>query len=311
MYTLSAAQQANFLSTDFMAVETNSSVSSAAIDGEINIIKIKTAGSGGTDGTFTNVPIRGDGSNGAATIVVSSGAVTSVTVTTPGTGYTFGTISNAQIVSAGSTNLVGAELDCIIEPKGGHGKNAVEELGGFFIMLNTSLEGTESANTGDVTVANDFRKVALIKDPTSGGSASTSTTMRATKAIKLTGTSGTFAADEKITQSGTNAVGKVVEWDSTNKILFYIQTRFSNEGVDANGNKTAFSAGNTITGATSSATGTPDTSHTATTNNVVFSSGYSSAEIDAGSGQILYVENRAPITRAADQTENIKLIVEF
>ena len=93
-------------------------------------------------------------------------------------------------------------------------------------MLNTSLEGTESANTGDVTVANDFRKVALIKDPTSGGSASTSTTMRATKAIKLTGTSGTFAADEKITQSGTNAVGKVVEWDSTNKILFYI-----NEGT--------------------------------------------------------------------------------
>ena len=318
MYTLSAAQQSNFLSIDFMAVSPNSSpsadqsnVMSAAVDGSIDIVKIKSPGSGGTDGTFNGIPVRGDGSGAVASVTVSGGAVISVAVTTPGSGYTFGTISNAQIVSAGSTNLVGAELDCIIEPKGGHGKNAVEELGGFFIMLNTSLEGTESANTGDVTVANDFRKVALIKDPTSGGSASTSTTMRATKAIKLTGTSGTFAADEKITQSGTNAVGKVVEWDSTNKILFYIQTRFSNEGVDANGNKTAFSAGNTITGATSSATGTPDTSHTATTNNVVFSSGYSSAEIDAGSGQILYVENRAPITRAADQTENIKLIVEF
>ena len=32
-------------------------------------------------------------------------------------------------------------------------------------MLNTSLEGTESANTGDVTVANDFRKISLISDP--------------------------------------------------------------------------------------------------------------------------------------------------
>ena len=311
MYTLSASEQANFLSTDFMAVTTNSTVAAAAVDGAVNIVKIKTAGSGGADGTHTNIDIRGDGTGGKVSVTVASGAVTAVTVTTPGTGYTFGTISNAQIVAAGATSLSGAELDVIIEPKGGHGFNAVEELGGFFIMLNTSLEGTESANTGDVTVANDFRKVALIKDPTSGGSASTATTMRATKAIKLTGTSGTFAADEKITQSGTNAVGKVVEWDSTNKILYYIQTRFSNEGVDANGNKTAFSAGNTITGATSSATGTPDTSHTATTNNVVFSSGYSSAEIDAGSGQILYVENRAPITRAADQTENIKLIVEF
>ena len=38
-------------------------------------------------------------------------------------------------------------------------------------MTNVSLEGTESANTGDVTVANDFRRVCLIRDPKSGGSA--------------------------------------------------------------------------------------------------------------------------------------------
>ena len=53
MYTLSASQQANFLSTDFMAVSTDSTVSSAAVDGAINIVQIKTPGSGGTDGTFT------------------------------------------------------------------------------------------------------------------------------------------------------------------------------------------------------------------------------------------------------------------
>ena len=54
---------------------------------------------------------------------------------------------------------------------------------------------------------------------------------------------------------------------------------------------------------TSGATGTP-TSHDTT------------PELDAKtssvtSGDILYVENRKPITRASDQTENIKLIVEF
>ena len=59
MYSLSASQQVNFLSTDFMAVATDSSVSSAAVDGAINIIKIKTA-SGGTDGTHTGIAIRGD-----------------------------------------------------------------------------------------------------------------------------------------------------------------------------------------------------------------------------------------------------------
>lgn len=310
MYTLSASQQANFLSTDFMAVATNSTVASAAVDGAVNIIKIKTAGSGGSDGTHTNIDIRGDGTGGKVSVTVASGAVTAVTVTTPGTGYTFGTISNAQIVAAGATSLSGAELDVIIEPKGGHGKNAVEELGGFYVMLNTSLEGTESSNTSDFTVANDFRKIALIRDPQSGGSAASATTLRGTKAINLTGVSGTFTIDEEINQASTGAVGKVVEYDSTNKILYYIQTRHNDEGVDSNGNQTAFSGTNVVTGQSSSANGTPTTS-TSTINSQSFTSGYSSAEIDADSGDILYIENRAPITRAADQTENIKLVIEF
>ena len=310
MYTLSASEQANFLSTDFMAVTTNSTVSSAAVDGAINIIKIKTAGSGGTDGTHTGIPIRGDGSGGVCSVTVTSGAVTAVTVTTPGTGYTFGTVSNAQIVAAGATSLTGAELDVIIEPKGGHGKNAIEELGGFYVMMNTSLEGTESSNSGDFSVANDFRKITLIRDPQSSGSAATATTLRATKAVNLTGVSGTFTVDEEINQATTGAVGKVVEWDSTNSILYYIQTRHNDEGVDSNGNQTAFSGANVITGQSSSANGTPTTT-TSTINNVSFTSGYSASEIDADSGDILYIENRAPITRAADQTENIKLVIEF
>ena len=309
MYTLSASQQANFLSTDFMAVATDSTVSSAAVAGAIDIIRIKSAGSGGANGTHTNIDIRGDGSGGKCSVTVAGGVVTAVTVTTAGTGYTFGTVSNAQIVAAGATSLTGAELDVIIPPQGGHGKNAIEELGGFYVMLNTSLEGTESANSGDVTVANDFRKITLIRDPNSGGSAASANTLRATKAINLTGVSGSYVVDEKITQATTGAVGKVVEWDSTNNILYYIQTRHNDEGVDSNGNQTAFSGTNTVTGA-GGATGTPTTS-TSTINNVSFTSGYSASEIDHDSGDILYIENRAPITRAADQTENIKLVIEF
>jgi hypothetical protein len=309
MYTLSASQQANFLSTDFMAVSTDSTISAAAVAGAIDTIKIKSAGTGGTDGTHTGIAIRGDGTGGTCSVTISGNIVTALTVTAAGTGYTFGTVSNAQIVAAGGTSLSGAELDVIIPPKGGHGKNAIEELGGFYVMLNTSLEGTESSNSGDVTTANDFRKITLVRDPLSGGSAATANTLRATKAINVTGVSGSYVVDEKITQTTTGAIGKVVEWDSTNSILYYIQTRHNDEGVDTNGNQTAFSGTNIVTGA-GGATGTPTTS-TSTINNVSFTSGYSASEIDADSGDILYIENRAPITRAADQTENIKLVIEF
>ena len=321
MYTLSAAQQANFLSTDFMAVSPNSGASgdqsnviSAAVDGSIDIVKIKSGGSGGTNGTFTSVPIRGDGSGGVATIVVGGGAVTSVTVTTPGTGYTFATISNTQIVTAGATNLAGSELDVIIPPKGGHGANAQEELGAFFVMMNTSLEGTESANSGDFSAVNDFRKIALLRDPTKSASAVTSNTIRLTKAIKIADspTPGTFTPDEEINQASTGAVGRVVEWDATNKILYYLQTRHNDAGADASGNLTAFSGANVITGqGGGSPTGTPDTSSTGTVNNVSFTSGYSVPEIDHDTGDVLYIENRTPIQRAPDQTENIKLVIEF
>jgi len=310
MYSLSASQQVNFLSTDFMAVATDSTVSSAATDGAINIVKIKTAGSGGTDGTHTGVAIRGDGSSGECSVTVSSGAVTGVTVTNVGSGYTYAYIRVADIVAAGATSLTGAELDCIVEPKGGHGFNAVDELGGFFVMTNTNFEGAETSNSGDFTTSNDFRRVCIIKDPDSGGSAATATTLRGVKAILTAAGSGSFTVDEKITQSTTGAVGKVVEHDTTNNIVYYMQTRFNNAGLDSNGNLTAFSGANTITGADSGVTRTPSTS-TSTVDSVSFTSGYASAELDADSGDVIYAENRAPITRASDQTENVKLVIEF
>ena len=321
IYTLSASQQANFLSTDFMGVSTNSTVSSAAVDGALDIVKIKTAGSsytvsgGGTSGTITAVPIRGDGSGGVCSVTITSGAVTAVAVTTRGSGYTSGYIRNADLIAATNAGGAGsgAELDVIIPPKGGHGFNAVEELGGFFVMLNTSLEGTESTNSGDFTAANDFRKITLIKDPkNAAGSAASAATLRGTYAIRINSspTPGTFTADEEINQASTGAVGKVVEWDATNRILYYVQTRHNDAGADANGNVTAFSGTNVITGQSSSATGTPEAT-TSTVNNVSFTSGYSAPELKHDTGEILYVENRTKITRATDQTENIKLIIEF
>ena len=99
------------------------------------------------------------------------------TVTTAGSGYTFAYIRDADIIAA--TNAGGAgsgsNLNVIIPPKGGHGSNAVKELGGFFVMLNKSLVGVEG--TSDIGVGNDFRRIGLVRDPTNFG---TSTVASAT-----------------------------------------------------------------------------------------------------------------------------------
>jgi hypothetical protein len=100
MYSLSAAQQTNFLSTDFMAVATNSTVRDANTDGAIDLVKIKSAGSGASsgDGDTTGIAIKGDGSGAEVTVTISSGVVSAVTVTSGGSGYTYGYISNQDLI---------------------------------------------------------------------------------------------------------------------------------------------------------------------------------------------------------------------
>ena len=42
-----------------------------------------------------------------------------------------------------------------------------------------------------------------------------------------------------------------------------------------------------------------------------FVEGYANEEIELNSGEILYLDNRIPITRSADQNEELKVVIEF
>jgi len=316
MYSLTSAETLNFMSTDFIHASTDSTVSAAAVDGALDTALVVAGGSSyntSSGATISAIPIRGDGASGVASVVIASGAVASVSITTAGTGYTFAYIRSTDIVAA--TNAAGsgsgANINVIIPPKGGHGKDALIELGAFYVMMNKSLVGIEG--TSDIGVGNDFRRIGLVKNPTNFGTTTvaSASTRRQIYAAVFSSVSGTFAADEEINQASTGAVGKVVEYDATNKLLYWVQTRFPDVGTDTNGNATAFSGANAITGQTSSAAATPLTSSSTDVNGVSITSGYSTPELAADSGDIIYVEERSPITRASDQTENIKLIIEF
>jgi hypothetical protein len=336
MYTITASEQTKYLTADFIPVSTDSTVSAAAVDGKIESLQI-TAGSGYTDGTYY-AAVYGDGtsagtSSGAiVSIVVTSGAIVSFGLTAGtdtsihdgGTGYTFGTVnlasgytfSDAALSSASAIGGSGGAVDVVISPKEGHGNDAVSELGGHYVMMRTTLTGSEG---DDVLTGNDFRNISLVIDPTTFGTSTvaSATTHRQVYALKLTSVSGTFTADEKITQTSTGAIGKVVEWDSTLSILYYQQERFGDFGTNSTtGALVAFSGANAVTGASSSATGTPDSSADsavtlANSNTITFTNGYANPELEPDSGNIIYQENRKPIGRATDQTEDIKLIVEF
>jgi hypothetical protein len=328
MFTISGAQAEKFLTNDFVPVVTDATVSSAASDGAIDALR-RTAGSGYTDGDYY-AAINGDGSNGIVKIKVSSGAIVAfgsgasfTEIYASGSGYTYGAVDLTDVYSDNTLSTAttigvgtGGSVEPIISPKGGHGFNAVEELGAHFVMMGVKLEQSEG---DDLTVFNDFREVGIVVDPYNWDSTdvATAATRRQTFAVKFASAPGTaFAIDEKITQTTTGAVGKVVEWDSDNNVLFYVQERFADYGIDSTGNYVAFSGTNVITGATSSASATPSStpSENVTLSGgtvLAFTSGYANPELEPDSGRIIYTENRRPISRASDQSENIKIIVEF
>jgi hypothetical protein len=151
-----------------------SNVELLAVDGSIPVIKVDFGGNGypafnkvidnngNVTYTGTRLTVIGDGSGCTAEPVIVSGKITKVIVTNPGQNYTNATI----VVNIGDgpdqSGLSQASLRAIISPKGGHGKDAIGELYAKTIMLQTRLVKEE--NKG-VPITNDFRQVAIVKNP--------------------------------------------------------------------------------------------------------------------------------------------------
>ncbi len=279
MYTVTTSNALKFLTNDYIPVQTLTSddgsdqwdVQQAAVDGAIHVIKVTSGGSGYA--TAPAVTITGDGTGATANSTIVANVVTAVTVTNIGSGYTRATVSFASGAAAATA---------IISPKGGHGADAVEELSGKYVMVNSRLDGSES-NT--ISTANEFRQVGLVRDPVLFGTSTRATASSVRQTFRYTvANTGNYTLDEVVT-SGSNTAF-VVEWDATNNFLF--TTKPLNQ---------AFANGASITGATSG------TSRTITA--------ISTPTLDAYSGDILYVENRVPIARATDQIEDVKLIIQF
>ena len=278
MYTVTTAKALKFLTNDYIPVQQLEGddgtdqwdVQTAAVDGGVHVVRVTAGGS--AYGSAPAVTITGDGTGATANSTITAGAVTAVTITNAGTGYTRATIAFASGAAAATA---------IISPKGGHGANAVEELGGKYIMINVRLDGTES-NT--FSTANEFRQVGIVRDPYLYGTTTraVASSYRQSFRYQLSAPSGTFALDETIT-SGSNTAS-VVEWTTPNLFTTLpVHLPFANTA--------------SVTGGTSAASGTIAT--------------ISTPGLQPYSGDIIYVENRVPISRAADQIEDVKLIIQF
>jgi len=324
MYTLSTGDVIAFLSSDFMPMGTYAGT--AAVDGAIHIAVTTDGGANLPTSATLYVPVDGDGSGGKVKVVTTAGGVIStVEMEAAGTGYTYGNVRlvtgnvyTDAALTTGATVAANAnsKVEVVISPEGGHGSDLANEFFAKRVMTNIRL--TYAEGSGDFPVDNDFRRIGIIADPFNFGTTtfSTAETLSGLKAIKITGATADYSVDEKITQSvsGGTANGTVVSWtldsgSTTQGVLKYIQT--TDAHTDQGVVRSFESSGNAIGGETSTASGTVNTSYNQALLGVTFSSGLATPEIENNSGDVIYVENRRLITRAPDQIEDIKLVIEF
>ena len=162
-------------------------------------------------------------------------------------------------------------------------------------MFNSKPAGTENGDF--LTGTNqDYRQVMLIRNPRTDSANGNKLTATTAKSLKYLIADSAFAsqltADELITNSETppaNAYfNEFVNHTTAGAKIYYHQT-------DSTG-YTPFQVGNTLTDE-GSQTGT--VAVVADSNELYINT----------SGEVLYIENRAPVIRTISQTEDIKVVV--
>ena len=345
LFTVSPSDIIKFDSTEYITVPNNwgtssdsqitavrENANSSVNENQIKKVYIADSGSNYANGLGQEVNILGDGTGAKVRVDVIGGEITDTVVTSGGKGYSYGIVDLGSL----NSNAAGtyAKLVPIIPPSLGHGYDIYTELGTDKVLTYARFDDS----TKDFPIDTKFAQVGIVKNPTSIGSTQvyTQNTFSSVYALKFSSVSGTPAVGEKITQSVTGGVAKgyVSSYDSETKVLKYFVDRSlflngtTNDQTDRIGVSTdaklynfASSASSLVIGTESGFSGTIDINFTGINTNptgtkivnlgVNFTNGLASPEINRGSGEIIYLDNRPIINRNSRQKEDIKIILEF
>lgn len=144
--------------SDFISDQ--SIVEQTTVPGAIYSISIVEPGNNYSNTTI--VTIVGDGTGCTAVPTIMDGKIKKIQITNAGSGYTYANV----LVSDPSRNLYGNNIDAFVyatlPPAGGHGINAVSELFGSTLSINSSLRQETSLSN----LYQDYRQFGILKNPT-------------------------------------------------------------------------------------------------------------------------------------------------
>ena len=268
-------------------------IQNAATGGEVVGYQVTSGGSGYT--TVPTVEVIGNGVAANATATISGGAVTKINVKDSDGNKAHGRNFTQAYVKITGGNGSGAVARPIIGPAAGFGADPRDDLKATAMMFTAKPAGDEGSNW---VIGNDFRQVTLVKNIEIPDSDAlyTGVTGNAMRRMKFSNISSGFSADKTILGSTSLANAYVVKSDSDE--VWYIQ--------DSDTKFEPFVEGEVISETDGSGAGTLDASGVDGD-----SFAYINGDVDISTGEVMYIDNRAAIQRSADQTEDIKIIIQL
>jgi len=307
LYSVGALRASQFLSANFMPVTKFGAfdsddaadhveqvgIQNAASAGEVVGYQVTSGGSGYT--TVPTVEVIGNGVAANATATISGGAVTKINVKDSDGNKAHGRNFTHAYVKITGGNGSGAVARPIIGPAAGFGADPRDDLKATAMMFTAKPAGDEGSNW---VIGNDFRQVTLVKNIEIPDSVAlyTGVTGNAMRRMKFSNISSSFSADKTILGSTSLANAYVVKSDSDE--VWYIQ--------DSDTKFEPFVEGEVISETDGSGAGTLDASGVDGD-----SFAYINGDVDISTGEVMYIDNRAAIQRSADQTEDIKIIIQL
>ena len=296
MYSIPTGLKNKFFTDKYMPVLRDTIVFDNSKDGRIDIIKIINGGSGYYAGSNVNnyavVAVTGDGTLANVSVDVVSGVITDINILNGGNNYTTATITLDDPLQQTIGNT--ANLQAVISPQYGHGSDPQRELGGSDLMISVDFEGDVG---GELPVENDatdsYRQISIIKDiKSSNGTFATGSVYPMYTEIYTSNPPVDFGHNETVyvgsSFSTATFTAKVIHFDNNTNVLYVNNITGDINDVE---NETIYQK--------------DAPSVFAKAFNVI------KPDINIFSGEILYIENRAKITRHENQTETTKLVVEF
>lgn len=289
------SDQYKFLTTNWMpvlsapAVQNVASTYAGRLPTAVPLV-VENGGASYNAAANVTTTIIGDGTGATVTsgVTIAGGVVTGVTLALGGLGYS--TVDSINVYQSGATT---AEVRAIIPPYPNHGYDPVKELGCSSVLCTTQFAYSED---GELTTVNNYRRIGLVINPKkANGDPANAVFYRQTTNLNVTSNTGVLHPDDVIYNSSKASAPTATVVDVVTNVSNNYVVRLTT--VNDKGETSPFSDGDVIV---------CEESGVSVTINTV-----DSPELSPFTGEVIYVDQRTPVTRSADQIEEVKVVFQI